>query len=142
VATVNSTLVAQTLARVPPQLLKTADSTCFRHRDSFAFVLHPLAQVEALEELMDMEDPGDSRTTAPRVLWEHRKIEKLLNGFVAVSAWPSLSLRWEHENELPIAYCLLPETAASLQLQLPDCFCGALTSSAVSAAAQTLNPKP
>lgn len=72
-------------------------------RDSFAFVLHPLAQVEALEELMEMEDPGDRRTAAPRVLWEHRKIEKLLNGFVAVSARPSPSLRWAHENELPVA---------------------------------------
>ncbi len=40
----------------------------------------------ALEELMEAEDPGDPRTAVPRLLAEHRHIEKLLSGFITVPA--------------------------------------------------------
>lgn len=57
-------------------------------QDSQAGVVCLELQAEALEELMGLEDPQDLRTTVPRLLWEHRKLEKLLNGFVAVHATP------------------------------------------------------
>lgn len=44
-----------------------------------------LPQSEALEELLGLEDPGKPATQLPRLLLEHRALDKLLSGFVAVS---------------------------------------------------------
>ena len=42
-------------------------------------------QSEALEELLGLEDASKPATALPRLLLEHRALDKLLSGFVAVS---------------------------------------------------------
>jgi hypothetical protein len=47
-------------------------------------------QSEALEELMGMENPARPATRLPRLLLEHRSLDKLLTGFVAVRSHVTL----------------------------------------------------
>lgn len=54
-------------------------------------VQHCVHQGEALEEMMQYEDPVKPVTRLPRLLLEHRSVEKLLSGFMVVRAASILS---------------------------------------------------
>jgi hypothetical protein len=57
-------------------------------------------QAEALEELMGLEEPSKPATLLPHRLLEHRALDKLLSGFVAVSV-----LLLGHNTYVCLSHC-------------------------------------